>query len=230
MSFSFRKFTVAAATAIVLIFAQAVFAAGTPAQPASQDVSSVSADKPALSPDVLPPQGPPPEMASADLAGPKILSISVEGNSQVVSDYILGVITSKVGEPVDEEKLRKDAEAIFELGFFETADYKVSDEADGVNVKYIVKENPVVNAVNFSGNTVYTSEQLQSLIFTKPGMIFNRTFFRNDIQRIKEKYQADGYVRASVSDVQVNRNDTNVSITEPKIRDIVMQGNRSTKT
>lgn len=230
MSFSFRKFTVAAATAIVLIFAQAVFAAGTPAQPASQDVSSVSADKPALSPDVLPPQGPPPEMASADLAGPKILSISVEGNSQVVSDYILGVITSKVGEPVDEEKLRKDAEAIFELGFFETADYKVSDEADGVNVKYIVKENPVVNAVNFSGNTVYTSEQLQSLIFTKPGMIFNRTFFRNDIQRIKEKYQADGYVMASVSDVQVNGNDINVSIIEPKISQIVIQGNKITKT
>lgn len=222
MSSRLKILTAAAVAVMMIVFAQSAFAAGEAVTPASEDAPAMSAD--------MPPQGPPPEIASVDLSGPKILNISVEGNSQVVSDYILGVVTSKVGEPVDEEKLRKDAEAIYELGFFETADYKVTDEADGVNVKYVVKENPVVNAVNFSGNTVYTSDQLQKLIFTKPGMIFNRTFFRNDIQRIKEKYQSDGYVMASVADVQVNGNDINVVIVEPKISQIVIQGNKLTKT
>jgi len=67
------------------------------------------------------------------------------------------------------------------------------------------------------------------MIFTKPGMIFNRTFFRNDIQRIKEKYQSDGYVMASVGDVQVSGNVITVVIVEPKISQIVIQGNKITK-
>ncbi len=139
-----------------------------------------------------------------ELTGPAILNISVQGNSEVVTEHIMSIITSKVGEPVDEEKLRKDAEAIFELGFFVATDYRVTDKEGGVDVVFLVQENPVVSKINFEGNTVYTSEKLEEMIFTKPGMIFNRTFFRNDLQRIKEKYQSDGYVMANVADVRID--------------------------
>jgi outer membrane protein insertion porin family len=164
------------------------------------------------------------------LTGPAILDISVQGNVEVVTEHIMSIITSKVGEPVDEEKLRKDAEAIFELGFFVATDYRVTDKADGVDVVFLVQENPVVSKINFEGNTIYSSEKLEEMIFTKPGMIFNRTFFRNDLQRIKEKYQADGYVMANVADVRIEGTEINVVIVEPKISQIVIQGNKITKT
>ena len=164
------------------------------------------------------------------LTGPVILDISVQGNVEVVTEHIMSIITSKVGEPVDEEKLRKDAEAIFELGFFVATDYRVTDKADGVDVVFLVQENPVVSKINFEGNTIYSSEKLEEMIFTKPGMIFNRTFFRNDLQRIKEKYQADGYVMANVADVRIEGTEINVVIVEPKISQIVIQGNKITKT
>jgi len=164
------------------------------------------------------------------LTGPVILDISVQGNVEVVTEHIMSIITSKVGEPVDEEKLRKDAEAILELGFFVATDYRVTDKADGVDVVFLVQENPVVSKINFEGNTIYSSEKLEEMIFTKPGMIFNRTFFRNDLQRIKEKYQADGYVMANVADVRIEGTEINVVIVEPKISQIVIQGNKITKT
>ena len=164
-----------------------------------------------------------------ELTGPKIISFDVVGNKAVVSEHIMSVIASKVGEPVDEEKLRKDAEAIFELGFFVATDYKVTDVDDGVNVTFNVQENPVVGSITFKGNTVYSSEKLTEMLFTKPGMIFNRTFFRNDLQRIKEKYQQDGYVMANVADVQIDGDAITVVIVEPKISQIVIQGNKITK-
>ncbi|MDY9920672.1 MAG: POTRA domain-containing protein [Synergistota bacterium] len=164
------------------------------------------------------------------LTGPVILDIKVQGNVEVVTEHMLSIITSKVGEPVDEEKLRKDAEAIFELGFFVATDYKVTDKADGVDVLFTVQENPVVSKINFEGNTIYTDEKLEEMIFTKPGMIFNRTFFRNDLQRIKEKYQSDGYVMANVADVRVEGSEITVVIVEPKISQIIIQGNKITKT
>lgn len=170
------------------------------------------------------------EIKTPELTGPEIKSIEVSGNQEVVTQHILSVLTSKAGEPVDEERLRHDAEAIYELGFFIATDYRVTDVEDGVNVTFTVQENPVVGAINFIGNTVYASKQLEDLIFTKPGMIFNRTFFRNDLQRIKEKYQEDGYVMANVQDVQIEGDVINVIIVEPKVAQIIIQGNKITKT
>lgn len=170
------------------------------------------------------------EAQMQELKGPVIASIDVSGNQEVVPQHIFSVISSKVGEPVDEEKLRQDAEAIYELGFFVATDYRVTDVDGGVNVTFLVQENPVVGEITFTGNTVYSSKQLEELIFTKPGMIFNRTFFRNDLQRIKEKYQEDGYVMANVADVQIQGDVINVVIVEPKVAQIVIQGNKITKT
>ena len=163
------------------------------------------------------------------LAGPVIESIELKGNEEVASEHILSIVTSKVGEHVDEEKLRKDADAIFELGFFNSADYRVTDEGDGVKVTFIVVENPKVGEIKFVGNTVYSDEKLNEVVFTQPGMIFNRTFFRNDLQRIKEKYQSDGYVMANVKDVRINGDVITVEIIEPKISEIIIQGNKITK-
>lgn len=165
-----------------------------------------------------------------ELSGPVISNIEVMGNQEVVPQHILSVISSKAGEPVDEEKLRQDAEAIYELGFFVATDYRVTDVEDGVNVTFLVQENPVVGEITFTGNTVYSDKQLEDMIFTKPGMIFNRTFFRNDLQRIKERYQEDGYVMANVADVQITGDVINVVIIEPRVAQIIIQGNKITKT
>ena len=61
------------------------------------------------------------------IQAPSILSISVEGNSEVVTEHILSVVTSKVGAPFDQNRLAKDADAIFEQGFYSNVDYRITD-------------------------------------------------------------------------------------------------------
>jgi outer membrane protein insertion porin family len=161
---------------------------------------------------------------------PNILAVTVEGNKEVVAEHILSVITSKAGIPMDQNRLARDADAIFELGFFSNVDYRIVDETNGVSVIFTVAENPVIEDIRFFGNTIYSDEKLRELCFTAPGNIFNRVFFRNDLQRIREKYQQDGYVMARVSDVRIEGSEVNVYITEPKIGDIVIQGNKRTQT
>lgn len=159
-----------------------------------------------------------------------ILSISVEGNSKIVDEHILSVVSSKVGSPMNQNRLTRDANEIFELGFFADVDYRIVDEPNGARVFFKVVENPDITAINFFGNTALSEEKLRDLCFTKPGMIFNRVFFRNDLQRIKETYQQDGYVMARVSDVRVEGTTVNVYIVEPRVGHIVIQGNKRTKT
>ena len=105
--------------------------------------SAASHDESAQQSSAAKPEQPePPEMEK--LTGPVIESVELKGNEEVAAEHIMSVVTSKVGEHVDEEKLRKDADAIFELGFFSSADYKVTDEGDGVKVTFVVQENPKV--------------------------------------------------------------------------------------
>ncbi|MDO4218768.1 MAG: POTRA domain-containing protein [Synergistaceae bacterium] len=158
-----------------------------------------------------------------------IVEFDVSGNDQVTKEHILSVCTSKIGEEIDEEKLRKDAEAIFELGFFGMTDYEVVDVDGGLKVTFVVTENPKIEEIDFEGNTVYKTDELRSILFTQPGMIFNRTFFRNDIQRIKEKYQNDGYSMTTVKDVRIEGEKITIIIAEPVVSQVIVQGNKYTK-
>lgn len=191
---------------------------------------AVSEDQPATLSDIRPPQVDRSADRRPQIQAPPLLAMSVEGNSEVVSEHILSVVTSQIGAPIDQNRLAKDADAIFELGFFSNVDYRLDDEPEGSRVVFIVTENPIIEDIHFMGNTVYSEETLKDLCFTKPGMIFNRVFFRNDLQRIKEKYQQDGYVMARVDDVRIEGNVVNVYISEPRIGDVIIQGNKRTKT
>jgi outer membrane protein insertion porin family len=164
------------------------------------------------------------------IEAPAILAVSVEGNHEVVASHILSVASSKPGQPMDQNRLTRDVDAIYQQGFYSNVDYRIVDKEGGVDVIFTVTENPKIDSIHFFGNTTYTEAQLADICFTKPGMIFNRVFFRNDLQRIKEKYQQDGYVMARVSDVKIEGRDVNVYITEPRLGDILIQGNKRTKS
>lgn len=163
-------------------------------------------------------------------AAPEVTMLEVDGNDQIVTQHILGVVDTKIGEPMDQDTLRKDIEAIYGLGFFSYVDAMVDSHMDGAKITYVVTENPVVEEVQFIGNTVYSDEDLAKQVFTAPGTVFNRVFFRHDLQRIKEKFQDDGYVMMRVKDVEVDGGLVKVYIMEPRIGEIVIQGNRRTKT
>lgn len=161
--------------------------------------------------------------------GANVAAVEVEGLERTVASYVTGALSTKVGQPLSYEKLDRDRDAIYDLGFYETVDYRVEEVPEGVRVVFTVKENPVVQALRFKGNVAYREEELKALCFTSPGNIFNRTFFRNDLQRITDKYRKDGYVMMRVQDVEVKDGVVEVTILEPRVGEVVIQGNKKTK-
>jgi outer membrane protein insertion porin family len=161
---------------------------------------------------------------------PLVAGIGVTGNSEVVDEHILSVVGTKVGEPLDRDQIQKDVDAIYDLGFFSLVDVSITPQAGGVYVEFEVVENPVVQKVEFTGNTVFTDEELMEVLFTRPGNVFNRTFFRHDLQRVVEKYEKAGYTMVRVGDVRVDAGTVEVYIIEPVVGDVIIQGNTRTKT
>jgi len=161
---------------------------------------------------------------------PVVVGVDVTGNQEVVSDHILGVIGTKAGDQFNPEQVQQDIDTIYGLGFFSFVDVSVIEQFGGVFVEYKVQENPIVRDINFTGNTVFTADQLMEVVFTRPGSVFNRTFFRHDLQRIGEKYEKAGYAFVQVQDVGIQDGVIDVRILEPKVGDVIIQGNKKTKT
>ena len=161
---------------------------------------------------------------------PKVVAIDVSGNEEITSQYILGVVGTKVGMELDRDTLQQDIEAIYNQGFFSFVDVDLRPEGEGVSVTYSVRENPAIESITFTGNTVYKDEDLLKEVFSQVGSVFNRVFFRNDLDRIQERYHRDGYVMVRVSDVQVEGGNIHVTILEPRVGNVIIQGNRRTKT
>ena len=161
---------------------------------------------------------------------PVVVGVGVAGNQEVVSEHILGVVGTKAGDQISQQQIQEDIEIIYGLGFFSLVDASVTQQGGGVYVEYQVTENPVVQEIRFTGNTVFTPEELMQVVFTQPGAVFNRVFFRNDLQRIGEKYEKAGYVMTRIEDVGVEGGIINVRILEPVVGEVIIQGNRKTKT
>ena len=166
---------------------------------------------------------------SAELAR-QVTSVNISGNSHIASEYILNVIDTKPGTPLSRDIILSDIEAVYNQGFFSFVDADFTDEGGGVSVTFTVQENPVIRSITFSGNTLFTSKQLMDEVFSHEGTVFNRQFFRNDLDRIQEKYHKAGYVMVRVSDVQIEGGNIYVSILEPRVKDVLIQGNTKTKT
>lgn len=165
---------------------------------------------------------------SADM--PQITSVGVVGNEHISSEYILHVAEIRAGDILSRDKLQADVTAIYNQGYFSYVDVDLRPEGGGVSVMFSVQENPIIDSINFSGNTLYSTESLMKEVFSSVGSVFNRNFFRNDLDRIQTKYHSDGYVMVRISDVQIEGGNIYVTILEPHVRDIIIQGNTKTKT
>lgn len=161
---------------------------------------------------------------------PVVVGVDVTGNQEVVSEHILGVVGTKAGDQLSSEQIQQDIDTIYGLGFFSYVDVGVVEQFGGVFVEFRVQENPVVQDIRFSGNTVFTADELMEVVFTRPGSVFNRVFFRHDLQRIGEQYEKAGYVFVQVQDVGIQDGIIDVRVLEPKVGEVIIQGNRKTKT
>ncbi len=160
----------------------------------------------------------------------KVTTVGVIGNPNIASEYILNVVDTKPGSTLSREQIQTDIEAIYNQGFFSYVDVDIRPDDFGAAVVFSVQENPIIESINFTGNTLYSTELLMKEVFSQEGTVFNRVFFRNDLDRIQEHYHKDGYVMARVSDVQIQEGNIYVTILEPRIGDVIIQGNRKTKT
>ncbi|MGB9612887.1 MAG: BamA/OMP85 family outer membrane protein [Candidatus Margulisiibacteriota bacterium] len=162
---------------------------------------------------------------------PVITALEIKGNKLISEKEIMGVIFSRVGEQLSEEKIRADAKAIYALGYFSEISTSFETTTKGTKVIFKVVENPIIKDLVFEGNTIYSSAELTALLSSKKGEILNFKNLQEDIEKINSKYKKDGYILARVANVDTDEktNTLNFKIVEGIVESIALEGNEVTQ-
>lgn len=163
--------------------------------------------------------------------GPIVTAIEVRGNKAVTEGTIMDAVFSRIGEGLIEEKVSSDVKAIYAMGYFEDVSASFESFAKGTRIIFNVIENPVIGAVSFEGNSVYTSDDLSSHMKTKTGETLNFKTLQDDIQAINDLYHKNGYSIARVADVSTDpkTKTLKIKIIEGVIESIALDGNLATR-
>lgn len=163
-------------------------------------------------------------VALAPVAGPSALvstaqaqsisQIVVEGNQRVETDTVLSYMQVQPGDPFNTERIDDSVKALFRTGLFSD----VQMFQDGSRLLVRVEENPLINRVNFEGNSEVKDKDLAKEVELRERTMFTRSRVQSDVQRIIALYRRTGYYSVKVSPKVIrlpqNRVDLVFEITE----------------
>ncbi len=163
-----------------------------------------------------------------------IVDIKITGNDHVSSEAIMAALSLKPGMNFSEASIQQAKQSIESMGYFQPG-VTVGTEsvAGGIRAIFNVVENPVVKAVNITGNTVAPTEKLLSLMRTSVGSVLNTdTLLQKDVRAIEGYYEEQGYIAYVTEDIGIDPKTgaLNIPINEVKIENVKITGNKKTKS
>jgi len=154
------------------------------------------------------------------------------GNRSIPTDQILAVVTTKVDDVFDPGRLRRDVDAVAELGWFADVSARLESEPGGVRILYLVVENPVITEIVVEGNTVIGLPDILRALNIPTGQVLNSRRTREGVRAVEKLYESRGYVLARVTDIGLEPagdGRLRLRIAEGRVEDIVFTGLAKTR-
>jgi outer membrane protein insertion porin family len=162
----------------------------------------------------------------------RVESVAVRGLRNISETAVIAALRLKPGEPFSEATLESDRRAIEAMGLFSDVRPRVEQTETGVRVVFEVVENPLIREVRFTGNTVFSAEQLLEVVRNKPGFVFNTNFVEPDIRAIRDAYERAGYIvlPEGYTPPDYENGILTIALSELRVGEIRIEGNTKTRT
>jgi outer membrane protein insertion porin family len=146
---------------------------------------------------------------------PLVRSVRFEGNKEISSEKLLGVVTLRAASIYDPHEAQRSIAAVkaeyVKEGYY-AAEITIDSEINADNEALLtvkVKEGNLVRIkdIRFEGNTLFTKKELQKVMDTEEKWLFSwltgrgnydETLLEQDLERIADLYFNQGYIRVKV--------------------------------
>ena len=162
--------------------------------------------------------------------GKTIAHVDFDGIPEEVKTKLSPLLQSKPGSTITAEGIRNDVASLGSTGVFSQIRPNFKEIPEGVDLTYGLVTNPIVRDVEFTGNTIFTSDYLKSILQVPEGSVLNFVLVNQKLKEIEDAYLKQGYMLVSIPNVEVTpKGILKVHISEGVIEDIQLVGNDKTK-
>ncbi|MEJ2289084.1 MAG: POTRA domain-containing protein [Deinococcales bacterium] len=146
----------------------------------------------------------------------RLAAVRVEGTTNY-ADIVKTIITARKGTPVSSIDLEAERNRIYSLGTFQEVTVSIQSSPAGPVLLIKVKENPLIGAIDFQGNSSVDSQTLTAALksnnLVETGRVYNTSRAEQAKQTIQQVYRQNGFPF-----------DVDVNLTEEAAPDLAKQG------
>ena len=162
--------------------------------------------------------------------GKTIVDIEFEGASEITLPTVKVAVLENVGDTFSAAAALRDRNALVNTGYFYEAYQTFEEIPEGIVMTFHVLENPILTDIVYSGNTLYTKEELDNIMTVKKGEILNSNTLHDNIAAIQEDYRNEGFILMKVTDMNIDKDGVlTLKINEGILEGYAVKGNKKTK-
>jgi outer membrane protein insertion porin family len=168
--------------------------------------------------------------------GAMILSVVVQGNRSVTESYILTNMQSRPDRVFDQQTYNQDIASLYRTELFSKIESFSSETPEGVHLKLVVYERPIVRNVYFTGNRAIEDRTLDKHAGLHPGDPRDPIRINSAKSRLIEYYQDQGMNQVDIQvrkGLNASESDVDFYISEgpvERLRSISIIGNQLIST
>ncbi|HID38130.1 MAG TPA: hypothetical protein EYP36_01270 [Calditrichaeota bacterium] len=162
-----------------------------------------------------------------------VAKIVFKNNPEMLPLEILDHLKTKVGSALSLNDLNEDVQTFIASGIFKRVSVTVDSIGNAANscmVTFHFKTFAKIRSISFSGNTLYSDQQLLKILFLSPGKVMNSSLLKQDIKILIRQYRRDGYSLMKIKEIhwQPQTGELAFVIDEGRIDELRVIGNRKT--
>lgn len=160
-----------------------------------------------------------------------IKDVEIAGSEDLLPASLRINLKSRKGETVSLLDIRSDLKDLYSTGYFKDAYAELSRGSENYLLTYHLQENPSFNRIEFSGNRLFTSKDLETRISFPPQKVANFKTLQEKLDQVIQLYQNSGYSLAQIKTLDYDSLSgvLKVEIDEGIISRIELSGNKRTK-
>ena len=136
-------------------------------------------------------------------------NIIVKGNDRVSNETIIVFTSAKIGEEINTVRLNEIVNNLYDTNFFEN----ISTTFDNQELVITVKENPIINTIQFKGIKSKTLiEKISKNLELKTRSSFNLFILENDRVKIENELKSQGYYYSTIEIFTEKKNNNTLDL------------------
>jgi outer membrane protein insertion porin family len=130
--------------------------------------------------------------------GRRIAAVEIKGHGRVSADDIRATIKLKAGLPCTDGEVTRDAQALWDLGYFRDVQVEGEENGADITLTFAVTERPAIGEVKYVGNDAVDTSDIEEKVTLKQGAILSVPEVRAQVDKIRSLYAEKGFFLADV--------------------------------